>query len=100
MIMIANNLDINEEKRLEKEFDIDDFDAREIINIYFECCSHMTYDEFLKKNITVIKDTEENKEVIDLLKDCEDACLFESQRDINRYFILTNTIDIKNMGVI
>lgn len=100
MIMHSNTLYIEEAERLEKELDLDDFDVKELLNIYFGCCSHMSYDDFINKNVTIFRDTKENKKIIDLLKDHEDACLFESQRNINRYFILTNTIDMKNMGVI
>lgn len=97
MIMKSNSMFIEEIDTLEEAFDIDTNDANEILNIYFECCSNMSYDDFLNRNITILKDIKENQVIIDILKQHDDACLFESDRDTNRYYILTNSIDMERI---
>lgn len=63
--------------------------AEEIINIYFECYagSNWDYQDYLANEIRIIRDTDENKELIAKLWDNEDnLCLFKG----DDYTMLTN----------
>lgn len=77
--------------------DITGSDAVELINIYFECyADSWTYGEFLRDEVRIIKDTEENQTLIAELSTVEDACLFEG----DDYIMLTNYQTLKNMSEI
>lgn len=78
---------VEEVNSLVNFLDISAGDATEIINIYFECfAENWIYNEYLKREIRIIRDTEENQPLIAELETIEDACLFEG----DDYVMLTN----------
>ena len=88
---------VEEVNTLVNQLDISANDATEIINIYFECYSDQwIYDDYLRDEIRIIKDNEENQSLIAELETIEDACLFEG----DDYVMLTNYSTLQNMGEI
>ncbi len=78
---------VDEVNNLINQLDISGADATEIINIYFECYSDCwVYEEFLRDEIRIIKDTEENQALIAELDTIDDLCLFEG----DDYVMITN----------
>lgn len=88
---------VEEVNTLVNQLDISANDATEIINIYFECYSDQwIYDDYLRDEIRIIKDNEENQSLIAELETIEDACLFEG----DDYVMLTNYSTLQRMGEI
>ena len=88
---------VEEVNTLVDQLDISGNDATEIINIYFECyCDSWIYDQYLRDEIRVIKESEETQDLIAELETIEDACLFEG----DDYVLLTNYQTLQNMGEI
>ena len=88
---------VEEVNTLVDQLDISGNDATEIINIYFECyCDSWVYDQYLRDEIRVIKESEETQDLIAELETIEDACLFEG----DDYVLLTNYQTLQNMGEI
>lgn len=80
---------IDEVNYLINQLDISGEHAEEIINIYFECYAgnNWDYHDFLKDEIRIIRETEENQALIAELWTLEDdLCLFEG----DNYTMLTN----------
>lgn len=80
---------IDEVNYLINQLDISAEHAEEIINIYFECYAgnNWDYHDYLRDEIRIIKDTEENQPLIAELWTLEDdLCLFEG----DDYTMLTN----------
>ena len=90
-----DNWDVQEIHNITHELDIDKDDARDIINLYFECFSEVAYADFREQQIKKIEDTEENQEIIQKIKNNDEIIAIESERDINRYYIITNLKDCK-----
>lgn len=85
---------IDEINKLVQLLDISASDAKEIINIYFECFSDSwIYEDYLKNEIRIIKDNEDNQPLIAELETIDDACLFEG----DDYVMLTNYQTLQNM---
>ena len=88
---------VEEVNTLVDQLDISGNDATEIINIYFECyCDSWIYDQYLRDEIRVIKESEETQDLIAELETIEDACLFEG----DDYVLLTNYQTLQTMGEI
>ena len=88
---------VEEVNTLVNQLDISGNDATEIINIYFECyCDSWVYEEYLRKQVRVIRDNEETQELIAELETIDDVCLSEG----DDYVLLTNYETLKNMGEI
>ena len=88
---------VEEVNTLINQLDISANDATEIINIYFECYADCwIYEEYLRDEVRIIKDTEENQPLIAELETIEDACLFEG----DNYVMLTNYGTLQRMGEI
>lgn len=88
---------VEEVNTLVNQLDISGNDATEIINIYFECYSDSwVYLDYLRDQVRVIRDSEENQNLIAELQTIDDACLFEG----DDYILLTNYETLKNMGEI
>lgn len=89
---------INEINYLINQLDITGEHAEEIINIYFaeHAGNNWDYHDYLKDEIRVIRDTEENQSLIAELKTIDETCLFEG----DDYVILTNYHTLQNMGEI
>ena len=97
--MYKSNIENNVEEinKLVNLLDISASDAIEIINIYFECYSDCWYyEKYLRDEIRVIRDNEDNQPLIAELETIDDACLFEG----DDYVLLTNYQTLKNMGEI
>ena len=80
---------IEEVNYLINKLDISAEHAEEIINIYFECYAgnNWDYQDYLRDEIRIIKDTEENQSLIaELWTLSDDLCLFEG----DDYIMLTN----------
>lgn len=96
MMKSCNNF-VEEVNTLVNQLDISANDATEIINIYFECYSDQwIYDDYLRDEIRIIKDNEENQSLIAELETIEDACLFEG----DDYVMLTNYSTLQRMNEI
>ena len=88
---------VEEVNKLVNQLDISANDATEIINIYFECYSDQwVYEDYLRDEIRIIRNTEENQGLIAELETIEDVCLFEG----DNYVILTNYTTLQTMGEI
>lgn len=88
---------VEEVNTLVNQLDISANDATEIINIYFECYADCwIYEQYLRDEIRVIRESEETQALIAELETIEDACLFEG----DNYVILTNYQTLQNMGEI
>ena len=80
---------IDEVNYLINQLDISAEHAEEIINIYFECYAgnNWDYQDYLRDEIRIIKDTEENQPLIaELWTLSDDLCLFKG----DDYTMLTN----------
>ena len=90
----SQNNGVEEINLLINKLDISGDDAIELINIYFECFSDVcSYSEYLDEEIRIIRQTEENMDLIAELQTIPDACLFEG----DDYVMLTNYRTLKNM---
>lgn len=79
---------IDEVNLLINQLDISAEDAEEIINTYFECCcEESTYLEYLRDEIRVIRQTEENKKIIEKVEEYDDNFCFVYGDD---YILLLN----------
>lgn len=88
---------VEEVQTLINQLDISGNDAIEIINIYFECYADMwVYENYLRDEIRIIKQTEENESLIAELETIEEAILFEG----DDYVMLTNYSTLQRMGEI
>lgn len=99
--MFRSNVEngIDEIDNLMNQLDISASDAKEIINIYFECyADSWVYEDYLRNEIRVIRDNEDNQPLIAELQtlDDDDAHLFEG----DDYVMLTNYQTLRNMGEI
>lgn len=95
--MKSQSVYIEEVNTLVNQLDIAATDAMEIINIYFECfADSWVYEDYLRDQIRIIRDTDENQDLIAELKEEDDACLFEG----DDYYMLTNYQTAVNMGII
>ena len=91
--MIYNNQcdeNIDEVNTLMNDLKIREDHANEIINIYFEFFDNISYLDFIKNEIRVLK-KEDNKSIIKQLEDYEDACAFNG----DDYVLITNYSTIK-----
>lgn len=89
--------DVEEIQSLVQALDISASDAIEIINIYFEFfAEEWKYIDYLYENIRVVKETEENRAIIDELCTVDDACLFEG----DDYVLITNYHYLVKYGII
>lgn len=80
---------IDEVNYLINQLDISAEHAEEIINIYFECYAgnNWDYQDYLRDEIRIIKETEESQPLIaELWTLSDDLCLFEG----DDYTMLTN----------
>ena len=88
---------VEEVNKLVNQLDISANDATEIINIYFECYSDQwAYEDYLRDEIRIIRNTEENQSLIAELETIDDVCLFEG----DNYVMLTNYTTLKTLGEI
>lgn len=88
---------IEEVNNLINSLDITSSDAIELINIYFECYGDSwRYEDFLRDEVRIIKDTKENQALIAELETIDNVCLFEG----DDYVMLTNYQTLQNMGEI
>lgn len=88
---------VEEVNKLVNQLDISANDATEIINIYFECYSDQwVYENYLRDEIRIIRNTEENQSLIAELETIDDVCLFEG----DNYVMLTNYTTLQTMGEI
>lgn len=88
---------VEEVNTLVNQLDISANDATEIINIYFECYSDQwVYEDYLRDEIRIIRNTEENQSLIAELETIDDVCLFEG----DNYVMLTNYTTLQTMGEI
>ncbi len=97
--MYKSNIENNVEEinKLVNLLDISASDAIEIINIYFECYADLwIYEDYLKSEIRVIRDNEDNQPLIAELGTIDDAHLFEG----DDYIMLTNYQTLMNLGEI
>lgn len=86
---------VEEVNNLINSLDISGSDAIELINIYFECYGNSwRYEDFLRDEVRIIRDTEENQALIAELETIDDACLFEG----DDYVMLTNYQTLQNMN--
>lgn len=86
---------VEEINALMNDLDITKDDAVEIINIYFECYAD-SWKDFLRDEVRIVKQTEENMNLIAELKTIDDACLFEG----DDYVMITNYSTLQKMGEI
>lgn len=78
---------IEEVYTLIQALDISAEDAEEIINIYFEFfADSWTYNNYLWRNIRVVRNKTENQMIIAELKTIDDICLYEG----DDYILITN----------
>lgn len=97
--MYKSNIEngIEEINVLIQQLDISASDAQEIINIYFECyADEWRYVDYLRDEIRVIRQTEENQALIAELETIDDICMFEG----DDYVLLTNYSTVQRMGEI
>ena len=88
---------VEEVNNLVNQLDISANDATEIINIYFECYSDQwVYENYLRDEIRIIRNTEENQGLIAELETIDAVCLFEG----DNYVMLTNYTTLQTMGEI
>lgn len=88
---------IDEVNYLINQLDISGEHAEEIINIYFECYQECwVYEDYLRDEIRIIKNTEENQSLIDELMTIDDANIYEG----DDYILLTNYLTLQNMSEI
>lgn len=87
---------IEEVNQLINYLDICGAHAEEIINIYFECYAGENWDymDYLRDEIRVVRDNQENQMLIAELQTLEDICLFEG----DDYVLITNYQTLINMG--
>lgn len=90
MLMKNQSYTIEEPNRLMNEYNINDVNSNEVINIYFECFRDVcSYSEFLEKNVRIIP---KDHELVNVLLENNDACLFDNDNS----YILTNYQDMVN----
>jgi len=91
MLMKSQSYTIEETDRLMNEYNMNDTNSNEIINIYFECFRDIcSYSDFLKENIRIIP---KDHELVELLLELDDACLFDNDDS----YILTNYQDMVDL---
>lgn len=87
---------IDEVNYLINELDISGEHAEEIINIYFDSYAgdNWNYQDYLKDEIRVVRNTTENQPLIAELKTLDSAIFFEG----DDYVLLTNYQTLQKLG--
>lgn len=79
---------IEEVNLLMNDLDISGEHAEEIVNIYFDCYAgnNWDYQDFLRDEIRVIRETPENQQAIAEIETIDDVCQFRG----DDYLLITN----------